>query len=89
MYNKYEDIYCSKKVLILRGDILLYVGIIFILLGLYSFLSDIIDMSTLVNQKAIVKRKHTIVDGYFKLKLVVGSFSIIVGILSIANYLLY
>ncbi|WP_352419746.1 hypothetical protein [Proteiniborus sp.] len=68
---------------------MLYVGIIFILLGLYSFLSDIIDMSTLVNQKAIVKRKHTIVDGYFKLKLVVGSFSIIVGILSIANYLLY
>lgn len=68
---------------------MLFIGIIFILLGLYSFLGDIIDLNILLSEKTIVKKEQPKLDDYFKLKLVVGNFAIIVGILSIANYLVY
>ncbi len=71
------------------GDILLYVGIIFILLGAYSILCDIFDVNILLSEKTVVKKESPNIDEYFKLKLVVGIFAIIVGILSIANYLLF
>lgn len=71
------------------GDILLYVGIIFILLGAYCILCDIFDVNILLSEKTVVKKESPNIDEYFKLKLVVGIFAIIVGILSIANYLLF
>jgi len=68
---------------------LLYIGIVFIILGLYTILENIIDISTLLKEKLIVRKMDFNIDEYFKLKLYVGAFSIIVGILSIINYLMY
>lgn len=68
---------------------MLYIGIVFIILGLYTILENIIDISTLLKEKLIVRKMDFNIDEYFKLKLYVGAFSIIVGILSIINYLMY
>lgn len=59
------------------------------MLGLYTILGDVIDINVLLKEKSIVKKKDFNIDEYFKLKLYVGVFSIIVGILSIINYLMY
>lgn len=68
---------------------LLYIGMIFILLGIYIVLVDILDINILLREKAIVRKEYFIADEYFQLKLVVGIFAVVVGILSITNYLFY
>lgn len=74
---------------LLWGDILLYIGIIFIMLGLYCIFQDFFDMKILVKEKILVRKGQLTIDDYFKIRLVVGLFAIIVGILSIVNYLIY
>lgn len=68
---------------------MLYIGIIFIIVGLYCILQDFFDMKILVKEKVIVRNRKFTVDDYFKIKLVLGLFAIIVGILSIVNHLIY
>ncbi|WP_159433542.1 hypothetical protein [Proteiniborus sp. DW1] len=46
-------------------------------------------MKILVKEKVIVRNRKFTVDDYFKIKLVLGLFAIIVGILSIVNHLIY
>lgn len=68
---------------------MLYIGIIFILLGLYCIVGDIIDTKVLIKERIIVRKEECTFDDYFLIKAIVGVFAIIVGILSIVNYLMY
>jgi len=67
----------------------LYIGLFFVLIGLYSIFGDFFDCKALINEKTIVKNDDLIIDDYFILKAIVGIFAVIVGILSIINHLMY
>ncbi len=68
---------------------MLYIGVIFILLGLYCILGELFDINILMREKTLVRREQFIIDEYYKLKFILGIFAITVGIFSIVNYLIY
>ncbi|WP_176967921.1 hypothetical protein [Proteiniborus ethanoligenes] len=72
-----------------RGEQMLYIGIIFILLGVYNIFSDIFDIKIFFKEGKISKDKCFKLDEYDNIKIVVGIFAIIVGLLSLANYFYY
>lgn len=68
---------------------LLYIGIIFIVMGVFIVIDDFYDIRILLSEKILTKKQQNNIDDLAKIKIVVGIFAIIVGILSIANYLIY
>jgi len=65
---------------------MLYLGVILIILGIYSIFEDIFDVKTLLKEKKIVVKEKIKIDSFYKLKLVVACFAIILGVLSLINY---
>lgn len=68
---------------------MLYIGIIFIVMGVFIVIDDFYDIRILLSEKILTKKQQNNIDDLAKIKIVVGIFAIIVGILSIANYLIY
>ncbi len=68
---------------------MLLVGIFFILLGFFNIGDEIYDFKSLFSKKKLTKKDNIVMDNYFTLRLLIGLLSITVGILSIANYIIY
>lgn len=69
--------------------LLLVKGIVFILLGIYVIISDKYNIEVKENGREIVKSKEFEKDRLYRYKVVVGIFTIILGIFSLLNYILY
>lgn len=68
---------------------MLLLGIFFILLGFFNIGDEIYDFKSLFSKKKLIKKDNIVVDNYFTLRVLIGLLSITVGILSIANYIIY
>ncbi|AFS77704.1 hypothetical protein Curi_c06310 [Gottschalkia acidurici 9a] len=68
---------------------LLYMGTLLIIIGSYSILEDFYDFKSILKERVLVKKENVNIDGYLKVKAMIGIFSIVVGILSIINYIYY
>ena len=68
---------------------LLYIGVAFILLGLYTMFEDSYDFKLSFENRELVKIENTVKDGYLKVKSTLGLFCCVVGLLSIVNYIFY
>lgn len=73
-----------------RGELkLLYIGIIFILIGLYSIFEDFYDFKASFQEKELVKLENVLLDGFYKVKAMLGLFCMVIGLFSIINYFYY
>ncbi|RKD31215.1 hypothetical protein [Thermohalobacter berrensis] len=68
---------------------MLYIGLIFIINGLYLILSDVYDLKVLIKDREFIKKKGFKVDTFYELKVSVGLLSIALGIFSVLNYIYY
>lgn len=68
---------------------MLFVGIFFILLGFFNIGDEIYDFKSLVYKGKLTKRNNIVIDNYFTFRVLIGLLSITVGVLSIANYIIY
>ena len=69
--------------------VLLYIGIAFILLGIYTMFEDSYDLKLSFKNRELVKIEDVNRDGFLKTKLTLGLFCCVVGLLSIVNYIFY
>lgn len=65
----------------------MYIGIFMLLLGVYEIASEYYDVQKLLKTRVLVRRETIDKDEYFKIKFVLGIFSIVIGILYLLNYL--
>ncbi|MBW4829339.1 MAG: hypothetical protein KZY61_10335 [Clostridiaceae bacterium] len=64
-------------------------GIIFILLGIYVIISDKYNLKSNESGREIVKNEGIKKDRLYKYKLIIGIFSVVLGVFSVLNYILY
>ncbi|MCB5559003.1 hypothetical protein FYJ27_04915 [Anaerosalibacter bizertensis] len=64
-------------------------GIIFILLGIYVIISDKYNLKSNESGREIVKNEDIKKDRFYKYKFVIGIFSVVLGVFSVLNYILY
>lgn len=68
---------------------MLYIGIIFILIGIYTVFEDFYDFEESLNNKEFVKVENVEKDNFYKVKAMIGLFCMVVGVFSIINYFYY
>ncbi|WP_069649877.1 hypothetical protein [Caloranaerobacter ferrireducens] len=68
---------------------MLYKGILFIFLGVFLIIEERYDIKKLVKDRVFIIKKDFVYDSYYEIKLFLGILSIIVGIFSIINYIIY
>lgn len=68
---------------------MLYIGVAFILLGLYTMFEDSYDLKLSFVNRELVKIENVERDGFLKTKSTLGLFCCVVGLLSIVNYIFY
>ncbi|SDW46301.1 hypothetical protein SAMN05660923_00783 [Tepidimicrobium xylanilyticum] len=68
---------------------MLLIGILFLTLGLYLILSERYRIAKVGNQRHIVQRTLNKNSNFFKYKMLLGVFSIVLGMFSILNYIIY
>ncbi len=66
-----------------------YIGIIFIVMGLYLILEEIYDFKLLLLERKIIKKEDFIPNNFYEFKLLLGIFIIIVGFFSILNHIYF
>ena len=64
-------------------------GIVFILLGLFSIFSQRYEIREIENEREIVEKVVDRKNEFHKYKIFIGIFSIVVGIFCILNYIIY
>ena len=78
--------HCIRIIGIKWGDKLLYTGLFFILLGLYLIIEDIYDIVGSFKSQKIIKKANFTINEYYKLKVAIGIFSVVIGIFSLINH---
>ncbi len=68
---------------------MLYIGIIFILIGIYTVFEDFYDFKESLNNRELVKVESVEKDNFYKVKAMIGLFCMVVGVFSIINYFYY
>lgn len=68
---------------------MLYIGIIFILIGIYTIFEDSYDLKQSLKEKELVKLENIEKDSFYKVKYMIGLFSMVVGVFSIINNFYY
>jgi uncharacterized membrane protein HdeD (DUF308 family) len=69
--------------------VLLVAGIFFVILGIYVISSE--KYNIVKNEKGIqiIKNEDFIKDRFYRYKVIIGIFTLILGVFSILNYILY
>ncbi|KPU27641.1 hypothetical protein TR13x_03685 [Caloranaerobacter sp. TR13] len=68
---------------------MLYKGILFIFLGVFLIIEERYDIKKIVKDRIFIIKEDFVYDSYYEIKLFLGILSIIVGIFSITNYIVY
>ncbi|KGG79529.1 hypothetical protein [Caloranaerobacter azorensis] len=68
---------------------MLYKGILFILIGAFLIIYEKYDIKKIIKDRIFLIKEDFVYDSYYEIKLFLGIFSIIVGIFSIINYIVY
>ncbi len=68
---------------------LLIVGILFILLGIFTISSEKYKIKLVDNKREIIKKEQVEKNIFHRYKIVIGIFATILGIFSILNYIIY
>lgn len=68
---------------------LLYIGLIFILIGIYSIFEDFYDLEASFKKRELIELESIEKDSFYKVKAMLGLFCIVVGLFSIINYFYY
>lgn len=69
--------------------LLLVAGVFFVILGIYVISSEKYNIVKNENGIQIIKNEDFIKDRFYKYKVIIGIFTLILGIFSILNYILY
>lgn len=69
--------------------VLLVAGILFVILGIYVISSEKYNIVKNENGIQIIKNEDFIKDRFYRYKVIIGVFTIILGVFSILNYILY
>lgn len=68
---------------------MLVAGVFFVILGIYVISSEKYNIVKNENGIQIIKNEDFIKDRFYKYKVIIGIFTLILGIFSILNYILY
>lgn len=68
---------------------MLVAGILFVILGIYVISSEKYNIVKNENGIQIIKNEDFIKDRFYRYKVIIGVFTIILGVFSILNYILY
>ncbi|WP_427338337.1 hypothetical protein [Caloranaerobacter sp. DY30410] len=68
---------------------MLYKGILFILIGAFLIIYERYDIKKIVKDRIFLIKEDFVYDSYYEIKLFLGILSVIVGIFSIVNYIVY
>lgn len=69
--------------------LLLIIGILFILMGIYVIISDKYELVNNNGMRELVVKEGFKKDRFYRYKIALGFFSIVLGVFSILNYILY
>ena len=69
--------------------VLLVAGILFVILGIYVISSEKYNIVKNENGIQIIKNEDFIKDRFYRYKVIIGIFTLILGVFSILNYILY
>jgi len=68
---------------------LLVIAIFFLIIGIYFILSEIYTLKRVGNELVVVPKKIEKNTGFYKYKILMGILSIILGVFSIINNIVY
>lgn len=68
---------------------MLVAGILFVILGIYVISSEKYNIVKNENGIQIIKNEDFIKDRFYRYKVIIGIFTLILGVFSILNYILY
>lgn len=68
---------------------LLIVGILFILLGIFTILSVKYEIKLVEGKREIIKKDKIEKSIFHRYKIIIGIFAVVLGVFSILNYIIF